>query len=758
MKKWLLGFGVFFGLILIGLLAIPLFVNVDQYRPKLVELANDHINGKLSLGRLKLSLWGQVRVDVEGLDLKDLSGHSVLSVKEAYFHIPFIPLLSGKPVLTFVMDQPELRVIKDARGKLNVMSLIKPQAGEKDLEKKQESQLSAEAQAEAKKALPGLVTQARLGVNLSHAHLSYQDLLTGVKSDVKDLNFELKNLSLSHPAEFKLWTKIQLQLAQALSLNEDFQVSGRLEPKLDSSGQEIQGLSASFSAQFLNAKLDAQAVIEGVQDVNQASLDVSLKTNEVLLKAWADLLPELKPYGLGGSLQFSAGAHGKLSQPQYQAQLGFKGITFETPALKAPGVLEGQIRIKTDQIESMLMTLKAPGNELKLQGKMLSFSKPQLTVELTSPGMDLDQWVKFEKKSSKEKASAQAGADTKSADSSTKASADYDAMLQPLRDHPMLQGFVAQLRVQMAALKAQEIPLKDIQCSVSFKDLALGIERCQLRVFSGEIQSQGGVQLKPKMPTYQMKLKVSHLDFNQAVETQMAMFKNTVKGLGYFDMNLQGKSFNVDPALEFLNVQGNLKVEQATFNTIDVMKMVREGLSQAVARVGDKVPAVKGKKLDSFGAQEAQYEFMSSDFSVSQGVFRAPHFQAKAVPQKGLDIRGKTELKLKDLSVDAFWEVVDTYNLTRLRDISVEQLGVKVEHVFADGGAPISLPIHVGCKLTAPCYSYTEIPEYLTKIALKNVGKAASQRASQEVKKKAQEMIQQVAPPAVQEKLKRFFR
>ncbi|NBU22026.1 hypothetical protein EBS43_11555, partial [bacterium] len=98
------------------------------------------------------------------------------------------------------------------------------------------------------------------------------------------------------------------------------------------------------------------------------------------------------------------------------------------------------------------------------------------------------------------------------------------------------------------------------------------------------------------------------------------------------------------------------------------------------------------------------------------------------------------------------------YNLTHVRDISVDQLGVSVEHVFADGSAPISLPIHVGCKLTAPCYSYTEIPEYLTKIALKNVGKAASQRASQEAKKKAQEVIQQMAPPAVQEKLKRFFR
>jgi uncharacterized protein involved in outer membrane biogenesis len=756
MKKWLLGFGIIFGLLLVGIFAIPLIINVDQYRPQLVEIANEKINGKLSLGRLKLSLWGQVRVDVEGLELKDASAQSILAVKEAYFHIPFVPLLSGEPVVTFVMDQPEVHMVKDKKGKLNVMSLVKGTSTHQEQAQKQELPTNTQTQDRNKKPLPSFVTQARLGMNLSHANLDYQDLVSGMKSEIKDLNFEVKNLSLSHPAEFKLWTKVHVKLAQALSLNEDFQLSGRLEPKMDSARKELQGISTSMKAQFLNAQLDADAVLRGVEDINQGSFEFSVKTNEVLLKAWADLLPDLKPYGLGGSFQFSAEAHGKLSEPQYQAQVNFKGVTFETPQLKAPGVLDGQIRIKTDQIESMNMTLKAPGNELKLQGKMLSFSKPQLSIDITSPGMDLDQWMKFEKKSSKEKASSQATSEASS--SEVKTNADYDALLQPLRENPMMQNFVAQLRIQIAALKAQEVPFKDIQCNANFKDLGLSMDHCQLKVFSGEIQSQGGVQLKPKMPTYQMHLKVSHLDFNQAVQAQMSMFKNTVKGLGYFDMNLQGKSFNVDPAMEFLNIQGNLKVEQATFTTIDVMKMVREGLGQAISRVGDKIPALKGKQLGSVGDREAQYELISSDFSVAHGVFQAPHFQAKAVPQKGLDIRGKTEIKLKDLSVDAFWEVVDTYNLTHVRDISVDQLGVSVEHVFADGSAPISLPIHVGCKLTAPCYSYTEIPEYLTKIALKNVGKAASQRASQEAKKKAQEVIQQMAPPAVQEKLKRFFR
>jgi uncharacterized protein involved in outer membrane biogenesis len=101
MKKLGMVLGVLFLLLIAAMMTIPMVVDVDKYRPQIVDTANGQLNGKLELGKLSLSLWGQVRVEVGGLKLADAAGHEVVSVNNAYFHIPFLSLLSGSPEVNF---------------------------------------------------------------------------------------------------------------------------------------------------------------------------------------------------------------------------------------------------------------------------------------------------------------------------------------------------------------------------------------------------------------------------------------------------------------------------------------------------------------------------------------------------------------------------------------------------------------------------------------------------------------------------------
>src|SRR3954452_12995285 len=105
-KKILMAVGGLFALLVVAIIAIPFFVEVDKYRPQIVSKANEYINGKLDIGKLSLSLWGQVKVRIDGLSLKDTSGQEVFGVKDAYFHIPFPSLLGGSPDLILVADKP----------------------------------------------------------------------------------------------------------------------------------------------------------------------------------------------------------------------------------------------------------------------------------------------------------------------------------------------------------------------------------------------------------------------------------------------------------------------------------------------------------------------------------------------------------------------------------------------------------------------------------------------------------------------------
>ena len=176
------------------IIALPLVVDVDKYRPQIVQAANEHLNGKLELGKLSLSLWGQVRVEIAGLNLSDASGKSVLGVKDAYFHLPLFPLLTGSPSLVLVMKSPSVTVIKDKAGKINLMALVKPSA---PAQPGTPSAAPGAAQPSAPPgatavALPGIATRARLGLEMQNASVAYADETTGLQSQINDFNVDAR--------------------------------------------------------------------------------------------------------------------------------------------------------------------------------------------------------------------------------------------------------------------------------------------------------------------------------------------------------------------------------------------------------------------------------------------------------------------------------------------------------------------------------------------------------------------------------------
>jgi uncharacterized protein involved in outer membrane biogenesis len=799
-KKLIIALGILFSLWVAAAFIIPQVIDVDKYRPQIVEMANQQIHGKLELGKLSLSLWGQIRVQVGGLKLLDATGKEVVAVKNAYFHLPFIPLISGSPVLTFKMSEPSVHVIKDSAGQLNVMSLVKPTSPQANATSTPHP-VPVSAQDAPKptgsQSIPAIATRARLGVELLSALLSYQDDTTGLKTEVKDLNLIMKDISLSHPTEIEMWADLNTQLGKTFMLRGPARFTGKAQPQIQDgkihsvslisrldmdsvemavpgafekkkgmathvelavSVSEAEAKIEKFIARFFNAEVTAEGTITqltAAPGTGGPVVNMTVKSNSIEFKPWVELVPMLKEYELGGNARFEAQANGPSEKLGYHAKLSFNGITAKSPQLKAQPQIDGLVSVVTDQIENMQLTLKAPGNDLKVQGKMVSFTRPRLDLVVTSSGMDLDQWIVFPDPAPKEKEAAAPISNNQDAQTTAKKApaADYDALLAPLRQNKMLADMIAHLSVDMKFLKAKNVKISDISCKMSFKDLAAGMDACGLKVFGGAIKTTAQIQMKPETPAYQFNTQVDGLNISEAVESQMALFKNTVTGKTDFSMKAQGLSFNPDAAIRNLKAQGKMKVAQANFATIDVMKMVGESVTKAMDQIGNKVPAVKGKSIGQPSSKGTEYEVISSDFTIAGGKFSAPNFQAKAVPDKGIDLKGNTVVGMKDYSLSADWEVIDTYNLTRLRDVSIEQGGTKVEHLLAEGNQPVRFPIHVGCTIMAPCYNSTQVAEALGAVALKNIATATTGRAKEEVRKQAESLIKKVAPPEIQDKI-----
>ncbi len=808
LKKLMMVFGALFLLLVAAAAIVPLVVDVDKYRPEVETAVNDRINGKFTLGKLKLSLWGQIRIQVGGLKLADGRGHEVVSVNDAYFHLPFTSILSGSPSLIFKMDKPVVRVSRDAAGKLNVMALMKSSGEAAPSQSGTPSQAPVAGGASKSVTLPAIVSQSRLTLEMTRALVSYKDAATGLDTQVSDFNFAMRDISLSRPIQIEAWADLDTRMGKSLAVKGPFRLKATAQASvvegkvgqfaltaraslddLDIQSGELfhkrPGMAANadlvmnandreariekLNVRFFNAEVQSQGVITNL--ATSPAVQYSFKSNSIEFKPWVELVPMLAEYELGGAASIQGEAKGPADKLGYNAFIKVEALTAKAPKLKTRPQFDGTVKIATDQIEDLVLTMKAPGNDLKVQGKMVSFSAPKLALDVTSNELDLDQLVEFPPMGTK-KSTATGGAavpaDKKAApasESQASAESDYDALLEPMRDMKLMKAFVASMNVNMKMIKAYNVRMTDIVGKAAMKDLAASIDSLAMKIWSGTAKATFYTDMKPKAPTYRFSTNVAGLELQQAVESQFHLFKNTLLGKASFDMTGEGKSFNPTPAMQNLKAKGKLRVDRATFATIDVARMTTEALNGALAKVGDQVPALKGKSIGGMGSGSSKYDYVSSTFVIDNGRFTAPDFVAKAAPNMGIDLKGALTVGMIDYKLDTTWDVIDTYNQTKARDLSADINGVRVDHILAEGSNPVRFTVHAGGTAFSPTYSYTEVPGQLAKVAASNVGRALGARAQEEIRKKAEQLIPkeiqkavpQQAPQQIQDLGKKLF-
>jgi AsmA protein len=772
MKKVLVVLGILVGLALVAVIVIPMVVDVDQYRPQILTKANEKLNGKLELGHLKLSLWGSIRVEIDGLTLSDAKGAKVLAVKDAYVSIPWTSVFGGSPLLTFNMNDPEVRVIKDASGKMNIMTLVKRADTEGAGGAGGAAAVPEKSGASLK--LPAIVTNARLGIDIQNALFYYKDEVAKSETSMKNLNLRVKDFSLSRTTEVEISGLFQSAAGSLFKISGPFRITLHASPRVE--GGEFKGLAADVDANFDDIEIQAAqafykkkgvtAQVQGALDITKDSLavsklaakffnaeidlggkitnlqgdpnvDMTMKSNAISLAPWNELIPMLKDYSLSGSASFDAKASGTASKIQYGANFAVKDLKAKSPRLKVEPVVNISVKVVTDKVERLLATMKAPGNDLTIDGSVTSFTRPKVDLKVVSSSLDLDQLVKMPPVAKGGPSAATSGNGT---DKDSAKPANFDAMLDPLRKNPVAKATTLFASVNMKLIQFYGVKMTDFVAKLSMRDLAFAIDSLNFKLWNGSIGLKAKIALAPKTPTYSFSTSVANLDLRKAVTSQLATFKDTVLGKANFKIQGSGSSLNPAAAKKNLNAKGSLKVLDAEFASIDVAKMATDAINKALRKVGDTIPAAKGKTIKSLPEKSSRYEFIASDFKIAGGHFSAPNFSAKAMKNQGLDLRGTTDVGLIDQELKADWEIIDTYNLTKARDVGFVVGGVNVPSVLADGANPVVIPVSVACKYTAPCPSYGKVPEHFVKVALENTKRGATKAVKAKAVDSAKDM------------------
>jgi len=780
------------GVVILTMSILPLVIDVDKYRPQLITWVNSQIEGELELGRIQLSLWGQLGVKIAHAELVDASRKPVLSTGEFSLAVPVSSLMKGQPQLVVRLSKPKIVFERNEKGLWNIATLIKKS------DNPEEKPKPAPDASEAKAQLPDWVGNASVSLDVQQADLEISDLKTQAQYQLKSLALTSDAIVLNRLPGFQLKGV----------LDSSFSPSGRIRGPFRIAGVQDQNdfsLSADFTAVKIvvgnhfeknenipfTVKFKAvespevwnltqgqlvfhQAVLnfEGALGKKSGSASQTLQwkseLNNLVLDEWSELLPSLDKSLLKGKVKSVLSASGTVDAPKAQVEASLEGGQFQGKYFKRPLDFSAVFKADLDSVDQLKIQMNAPGFDVRIASQINSFEKPSIVVQGESNEMDFDQlmdWEKMKKDSLAAAPVANSEALKKTTPPVEKTGRavsvpDYDTPLAFLSKNDLAKKASGVVTWNGKSLKFYNVHIEPLKGKFLLKNLVVSGGFEEARLWGGSARAAGEFSFQGERPKYKFQGQLNTLSLQEAVASQMNLFKNITTGLLSAQFEGTGESFNPVLAKKNLNAKGKVKVKPAKLSSIDMNKMISEGLQEAMVQIGNKVPSLKGKELRNEPIT-SEFSQMTGTFSIQDGVFSAPDFFAEAVPKKGVDVRGDTQIGLIDYALNAQWEISDPYNLLKAQDLHLDQGGIQVQSVLVERGKPFRLPIRVSGTLLSPKYDYGLAPEFLAKIALSNLGLAAQDKAKSEVTKKAKEEVKKLtdqAPKPVQDILKSIFR
>jgi len=127
MKRLLIIFGIIVGVLLLVIVAVPLFINVDSFRPDLEKKLSAALNRQVHIGKLDASLLsgGASASDITIADDPAFNKGPFLKAASVKVGVQLMPLIFSKQlkVTSLTIQKPDITLLKNASGKWNYSTI-----------------------------------------------------------------------------------------------------------------------------------------------------------------------------------------------------------------------------------------------------------------------------------------------------------------------------------------------------------------------------------------------------------------------------------------------------------------------------------------------------------------------------------------------------------------------------------------------------------------------------------------------------------
>jgi AsmA protein len=505
-------------LIILALLVIPRFVNIQRFKPLIEERVSEATGRPFTLGgNLSLSLFPWAGFSASDVHLENPPGFDekdIATVKSCELRVKLMPLLlKDVQVKRFIVDTPRVVLERSKDGRGNWEGIGRPS-----------EQIPSEGEADKRKApqrgiLEGLPIKS-LAVGefaIKNASLLWIDRVDGDRKEVSDVTLRLEDISFDRAIRIALSGKMG---GQALSL----------EGKVGPLGREL-----GTGTTPLNLAIKATREL----DMNVAGTLVDPATRPQF-----DLAFETDPF----------------SPKKLLAALGqaFSVETTDPDALNAVAFkarLRGNLQKKEISISDGL--LNVDDSKLTFSAKATDYSlKPHVTFGMDLDQIDLGRYLP-------PTADKEARDVDKKAESRTPKRADYT----PLRKLVLDGG------IHIGKLKAYGASIEDLNLKVAGKDGEFRLEPLTLELYEGNVSAKGSVDLREGVPKTQLALDAGGIQAGPLVRDVLR--QDFLEGDVKAKVTVAMAGDDPERIKQTLNGEGDFLFKDGAIKGIDLASMVR---------------------------------------------------------------------------------------------------------------------------------------------------------------------------------------
>ena len=525
--KWILAIvGSTVALIVIAVIALTMFVDVEKYKPQIEQQVAKATGRTFKLGgELKPSFFPWIGVRMSDLHLGNASGFKekdFVAVESFEVRVKLLPLLSRNiEVKRFVVDKPIIVLEKRKDGKVSWEGLGKPVGKQPAQAKNQQATAST-----GELPIKGLLV-AEFAIN--NGLIVWLDQAAGTRKEIKQIDLVLTDVSLDKPIGVAF---------SAVADEQPLKLNGTIGPLGAKPGQSP--LPLELAAKLLN-QLDVQ--LTGRIDPSTTPLQFDLAVNV------AEFSPRKIMDQLGQKLPL---------EPADAKVLNAVAVTLKLKGTPERVVVsDGKLKLDDSQA-----TFSAQASE---------FDKPNLKVDLNLDRIDLDRYLP-------PPAEGDPGADT------TK-QPPADSTI-PKTDYAPLRRLVMDARINAGELKVKKARMQNLEVRVSARNGIIRLDPLKLDLYKGNIAGSGTVNVQQDKPTTALQMAINGIQAGQLIKDVMA--KELIEGALAAKIDLTFTGDAPDLIRQTLGGKGDLRINDGAIVGIDLASMVRNvqtafGLAQKIS-------------------------------------------------------------------------------------------------------------------------------------------------------------------------------